>query len=99
MRPFGQHGVQNAIHDISPRDIRHFGPVAKVALNPSAKNVDTKFRKPPVFPASQFPTDIANVALRDADDARERYLAKRFQLTRHFAALLAERAFHVEARQ
>jgi hypothetical protein len=45
------------------------------------------------FPASQFPIDIANVALRDASCARERYLAKRFQLTRNVAALLAERAF------
>ena len=60
--------------------------------------MSNKVQKAPVFPASQFPTDIANVALRDADDARERYLAKRFQLTRHFAAL-RQRAFHVEARR
>ena len=51
------------------------------------------------FPASKFPTDAASVALRDATSARERYLIKRFQLTRHVAALLAERAFHVDARQ
>jgi hypothetical protein len=51
------------------------------------------------YPASKFPTDIANVASRDARCARERYLAKRFRLTRHVAALLAERAFHVEERR
>jgi hypothetical protein len=54
-------------------------------------------QKPPQveFPAAKFPTDIANVALRDARCAcaRERYLVKRFQLTQHVAALLAERAF------
>ena len=44
------------------------------------------------FPVSKLPTDIA-VALRDAKCARERYLARRFQLTRHVAALLAECAF------
>ena len=45
------------------------------------------------FPAPKFPPDIASIALRDAKCARERYLSKRFQLTRHVAALLAECAF------
>ena len=58
-------------------------------------------QKPPQveFPAAKFPTDIANVALRDPKCARERYLARRFQLTRHVAALLAERAFQVDERR
>ena len=86
--------------NISPRDIRHFGTGCQGRAQPERKKCVNKIQKAPrLFPASQFPTDIANVALRDADDARERYLAKRFQLTRHFAALLAERAFHVEARR
>jgi len=41
----------------------------------------------------EFPIEIANAALRDARCARERYLVRRFRLTRHVAALLAERAF------
>jgi len=59
------------------------------------------FQKTPQveFQAPKFPTDTANVASRDARSAREHYLAKRFQLTRHVAALLAERAFHVEERR
>jgi hypothetical protein len=37
--------------------------------------------------------------LRDASCERERFLARRFRLTRPVAALLAERAFHVEERR
>jgi hypothetical protein len=48
------------------------------------------------FPTTNFPIDIATVPLRDA---RERYLVRRFRLSPHFAALLAERAFHVDARR
>jgi hypothetical protein len=51
------------------------------------------------LPASKFPTDTAGVGAHDATRARERYLVRRFQLTRHVAALLAERAFHVEAQR
>ena len=51
------------------------------------------------FPVSKYPTDAASIAQRDTNCVRERYLIKRFQLTRHVAALLAERAFHVDARQ
>ena len=45
------------------------------------------------FPASQFPVDIANAPLGSSRSARERYLVRRFRLTRHVAALLAECAF------
>jgi hypothetical protein len=75
------------------------GPVAKVALNPSANNVDQGSEKPQVeFPASQFPIDIASGAPRDAGCARERYLARRFAMSPHVAAAVAAVAFG-EARQ
>jgi hypothetical protein len=45
------------------------------------------------FPVSKFPTDIANVASRDARCARERYLARRFSLSPHVAAAVAAVAF------
>ncbi len=51
------------------------------------------------FPVSKFPIDVANAALRDAKSVRERYILRRFQMSRHVAALVAERAFHVEARR
>ena len=53
------------------------------------------FQKTPQveFPASKFPTDTASVALRDANRARERFLAKRFHLSPHVAAAVAAVAF------
>jgi hypothetical protein len=45
------------------------------------------------FPASKFPIDIADAALRDPRCARERYLARRFALSPHVAAAVAAVAF------
>jgi hypothetical protein len=45
------------------------------------------------FPASKFPTDIANVAACDAVCSRERYLVRRFALSPHLAAAVASIAF------
>ena len=46
-----------------------------------------------VFPVSKFPIEIANVPLRNARSARERYLSKRFQLSPEHAAAVASIAF------
>lgn len=75
------------------------GPVAKVALNPSAK-MSVQVQKTPQieFPAAKYPIDIVNAASRDARCARERYLARRFALSAHVAAAVASIAFG-EARQ
>jgi hypothetical protein len=55
----------------------------------------SQVQKPPQveIPASKFLIDIANVPLRDARCARERYLAKRFQLSPHVAAAVASLIF------
>ena len=91
----GQRGAQNAIHDISTRDIEHFGTDANRSRSTRAQKMPINVLKPPQveFPAPKYPIDIANVASRDARCARERYLAKRFRLTPEHAAAVASLVF------